>query len=136
MKRNLMIVAAVVFSLAVGVAAAQSPTKVNVPFSFNVNDHAMPAGSYNLSEIRQHTALLAIYNGPKMMAIAEYCESAQKQQPKMVFHKIGDRYYLSQIWLTSGNDGLEFPVSKSEKEARVAANTEPAGAETVVIALR
>ncbi len=58
------------------------------------------------------------------------------QNPKLVFDKIGDRYFLSQIWMTQSESGLQLPASKLEKEVRMSANAEPAGAETVVIALR
>ena len=138
MKRSIVgVLVAVVAILAVNVAVAQSPTKVNVPFNFIVGQQAMPAGSYELQKVGDRATLIASADGAaKKIVLSYHCESREMQDPKLVFDKIGDRYFLSQIWMTQSESGLQLPASKLEKEVRMSANAEPAGAETVVIALR
>jgi hypothetical protein len=50
--------------------------------------------------------------------------------------KVDYHYFLGQMWMHQGTDGLEMPPSRIEKELRIAYDQVPAGAETVVIALR
>jgi hypothetical protein len=41
----------------------------------------------------------------------------------MVFHRYGDRYFLSQIWAQGEERGSELPMTKVEKE--LASNARP-----------
>ena len=54
------------------------------------------------------------------------------QEPKLVFHRYGDQYFLSQIWTTSTR--RDFSMSRKERElkkiAAAAAQTE------IVLAMR
>jgi hypothetical protein len=53
-----------------------------------------------------------------------------------VFHKVGDHYFLTQIWTSARAEGLAIPQSKLEKEM-LASNSGPqGGVETVIVALR
>jgi hypothetical protein len=46
--------------------------------------------------------------------------SIEPSQGKLVFHRYGDEYFLSQIWQAGVNAGRELP--KSRREIEVAAN--------------
>ncbi len=64
MKRSIVgVLVAVVAILAVNVAVAQSPTKVNVPFNFIVGQKAFPAGSYELENVAERATLIASADG-------------------------------------------------------------------------
>jgi hypothetical protein len=53
---------------------------------------------------------------------------------KVVFHKYGDQYFLSQIWDGQSDIGIAFPESKREKELQWAHNSYRP--ELVVIAMK
>ena len=36
-----------------------------------------------------------------------------KGEAKLVFHKVGERYFLSQVWMDNG--GIQVPMSRQEK---------------------
>jgi hypothetical protein len=38
------------------------------------------------------------------------------QEPKLVFHRYGNQYFLSQIWTTS--ESRDFPMSRAERELK------------------
>jgi hypothetical protein len=120
MKRNLLITA-VLALLGISAASAQTVNlKGTVPFSFIVNRATMPAGQYSLRSVGNHGNTLAIRNlnsNTTMLALSNACASAKgSSKTKLVFHRYGDRYFLSQIW-TEGNDGgREIPSGAREKE--------------------
>ena len=138
MKRN-AIGALLLMVLAVGmsVAVAQSaPMKVSVPFEFWVNGKVLPAGQYEVIQVGDRATLIANTNDrSKMLGLFIHCESLKMQEPRLVFHKVDGHYFLSQVWMQQSENGLEVPPSRFEKELRMYAQV-PAGAETVVIALR
>ena len=39
-------------------------------------------------------------------------------ESKLVFDKVGDHYFLRQIWTSARDEGLAVPESKREKETR------------------
>jgi hypothetical protein len=105
----------------------------DVPFDFIVGDKVLPAANYQVSEIGDHTLMIRSAKGGLMVQ----CESAEKleaQSPKLVFHKVGDRYFLYQVWY-GDKEGLQFHESKLEREQESASNQGSAPQE-VVVALR
>ncbi|MGB7555468.1 MAG: hypothetical protein WBM04_13940 [Candidatus Korobacteraceae bacterium] len=127
-------------ALTVGVSFAQAQSRVNadVPFAFTLQDKAMPAGNYQIIarsaqvlEVRsldsQHGQLLI-----KQMAV----QSNKDQSPKLVFHKYGDQYFLTQIWYGDSRNGVGFAESKREKEISMASNDASSAPETVIVAMK
>jgi len=66
-----------------------------------------------------------------------YAGPSTPGENKLVFDKVGDHYFLRQIWTSARDEGLAVPESKREKEMRAmrASNT-AATLETVIVALR
>ena len=139
MKRNLIgALTLLVLALVVNVPLvnAQSKAKANVPFAFNAAQTPLPTGTYTISMAEGN--LVQIRNdkpNATVLMIAQHEESVKPQNPRLVFHKYGDKYFLAEAWSDSGS-GIEIPTSKLEQEMR-AASSNPSGAEEdVVVALR
>ena len=60
--------------------------------------------------------------------------SSKDQSPKLVFHKYGDQYFLSQIWDGQNDTGIQLAESKREKETKMAGLT--SASETVIVAMK
>lgn len=141
MKRNIfgvLMTLIVAFTVAVPVVHAQTQTimTANVPFAFSVGDHQLPAGAYAVREMDRATLIEAKDGPEKVLGIYLYAGPSKADETKLVFDKVGDHYFLAQIWTSARGQGLELPQSKLEKELR-ASNTEATGgAETVIVALR
>ena len=140
MKRNIygaLAILAAALIVSVPLVQAQSRVNADVPFAFSLQDKAMPAGNYQIIargqalEVRnldtEHGQLLV-----KQMSV----QSTKDQSPKLVFHKYGDQYFLSQIWYGDSHYGVGFAESKREKEVKMAANGLPSVAETVIVAMK
>lgn len=118
--KNLLVTAALAL-LATTAASAQSvKVKATVPFSFIVNRATLPAGQYMLSSVDDQGTAIAIRNldsNTTNLVLSNACESAKSSDnAKLVFHRYGSRYFLSQVWTGGNNRGREMLPSAREKE--------------------
>jgi hypothetical protein len=109
---------ALVSFVTVGFASAQErAVKADVPFDFTVGNKLVPAGTYTISagsygviEIRNRDAHVA-------MLSRTYPDDKQSKTAKLVFHKYGDQYFLSEILCASADMNMAVPTSKAETRA-------------------
>jgi len=107
--------------LAVSAAQAQEPrVKANIPFDFVVGDRVMPAGEYQVSEMGASGQLIAILSEDRkataLMVTSACTTSGPSKSSKLVFHAIGGRYFLSQVWVQGYDQGRQLRESKAEIE--------------------
>jgi hypothetical protein len=143
MKRNLIgILSLVVLSVLIGStgAYAQSYAKANVPFAFTVGSAQLPAGAYEIKTVGAGNSSIVIQNresNEAAMSTAGH-EQPRNTSAKLVFHRVGNSYFLAEVWRSSTAEGMMIPTSSQEKslakELR-AANSNSGGYEEVVIAL-
>jgi hypothetical protein len=139
MKRNVfgaLMTLIVAFTVAVPmVNAQQTIMSANVPFAFSVGDKQLPAGSYAVREMDRATLIQSSDGATSVLGIYAYAGPSKADETKLVFNKVGDHYFLAQIWTSARGQGLSVPQSKLEKE--LASNSGPqGGVETVIVALR
>jgi hypothetical protein len=142
MKRNLIgILSLVAISLMLNApgAFAQGYAKANVPFDFKVGSAQLPAGTYTVKVEGQNT--ISIHNGASSAAAMSI---ARREYPRgtnteLVFHRVGNQYFLAEIWRDSSTDGMIVPTSKQEKELekelRASNGRTGGGYEEVIVAL-
>ena len=117
-----------------GVCRAQSrPLEVNVPFTFEVGNKAMPAGSYRVESMPTGNGSLQVLrsnSGEARLTISTMATATNSgtPDPSLVFHRYGNRYFLAQI-RTGGGHARELYPSSQEKEL---ARSEP-GVEVAVL---
>lgn len=118
--KNLLSLALVGASLLV-VSAAQAQeirVKAEIPFDFVVGNRAYSAGAYEISPAMKDTSALLLEdesNAKRAVTLSNACESnGPATGTKMVFHRVGDTYFLYQIWIEGRSSGREFPKSKTE----------------------
>jgi hypothetical protein len=101
-------------------ASAQVDLKVTLPFAFQAGDVEFPSGAYTISQPnpnakmsirgpRGKTGVIATTSLPSENVFA-------KDKTWLVFHRIGDKYFLSEVW--SRHLGFQLPPSAAEKEAK------------------
>jgi hypothetical protein len=118
MRGNILITAALA-TLATMAASAQTiNVKATVPFSFIVGRSTLSAGEYSLKTMSNGQVLALSNLDAKMteLVLLNSCESLTASKTKLVFHRYGDRYFLSQIWTEGNNRGHEIPISQREEE--------------------
>ena len=115
-------------------ANAQSlaqPTRVNVPFDFVVANKKLPSGEYLISR-KQPTEgdlLLAITNKDNRVNAVCFTVPVQVLTPtdkgKLVFHRYGDQYFLSEVWPVGATTGRAVAKSDAERDLEKKANQSP-----------
>jgi hypothetical protein len=102
-----------------GKALAQDrAVRATVPFDFTVGDKLLPPGTYEITTAM--SGVIEIQNRSKHVAILTTTspDDNQSQTGKLVFDKLGDQYFLSEILCQSADMNVSVPPSKHEKQAR------------------
>ena len=96
--------------IAVTLVAQTTPTKrlimVNVPFSFGVEGHSLPAGEYTIFTVTPERSIRIASNDGKHSAIVNTLPnyaSSPSENSRLVFHRYGDEYFLVQVWTAGQN---------------------------------
>ena len=121
MKNQLFALIGLGLLLATASAYAQTGVvKVNVPFNFIVDKADLPAGEYMIQGVGLSGNAMTINSTDSKvvkLVLPNACESAQTQtKSKLVFHRYGSQYFLSQIWIEGTERGKELPRSGRERE--------------------
>ena len=112
MQRSIgMLAVAVVVAVVAGtsLAYAQEEAVSEVPFAFRVGEKSFQPGKYTFrtDDIRM-IVTISDAAGTEAVAIAETRLAAPESplaEGKLVFDKVGETYYLSELW-TPGDDGF------------------------------
>jgi hypothetical protein len=85
--------------------------KVNVPFTFAVEDHSLPAGEYLVLTVTPERSIRIVSTDGKHSAIVNdlpnYAKSPSTSS-RLVLHKYGNEYFLAQVW-TGGQNVARNP---------------------------
>ena len=140
MKRDVfgaLMTCIVAFAIAAPAVHAQTIMTADIPFAFDVGGNQLPAGSYAVREVGARATLIQSKDGRNhVLGLYNYAGPSKTDETKLVFNKIGDHYFLSQIWTSARSQGLQVPPSSLEKEMKVANSAILGGEEAVSVALR
>ena len=95
--------------------------RADVPFDFIVGDKTIPAGHITAHGVTADMAgPLSIRNRDQgelaLRAGRRVLGTDDSDQCKLVFHKYGDNYFLSQVWVAGSDSGRQLPKSAHESE--------------------
>jgi hypothetical protein len=113
-----ILLALTVLLLATAAQAQTTNVKANIPFGFVVGDHAYTAGEYTVKSMSQSSSAIRIDNADeseKGITLSNVCSKAQPAVgTTLVFQRLGDSYFLYQIWTEGSSSGREFRMSKTQ----------------------
>ena len=120
---------------------AQSRIRAEVPFAFSMDGAAMPAGHYEIASLSQKSLVVRNLDNEqgRLVMKSQAVQASGMPHAMLVFHRYGDKYFLSQIWDGRSDLGTAFATSQREKELRMADNTVDNSSiwpETVVIGMK
>jgi hypothetical protein len=121
-KVRVLAFAALLTMTMTAISYGQGGIRVNVPMAFNISGKVLPAGNYVFSPT----------NGSKSITVAGVKDSATAlvltrlateihTTPKdshIVFDKIGEDYFLSEIWI-AGSDGFVLRTTEESHTHKV-----------------
>lgn len=94
--------------------------EADVPFAFTVGQKAFPAGKYTLKRADDTTpGVLEIRNDKGRGTIFFEAQTTEAneypRETNLVFDKIGDQYFLSEIWASDTKLGYRLQKTHTEK---------------------
>lgn len=109
------------FSTVTGQAQDQPKVKVTIPFDFVVGSKELKAGEYFVQRFgvlgSQNLQFRSKDGDVEQTAFTVPIETSKSgDHERLVFHRYGDKYFLSQVWF-AGDDGHEFIPGAREKKA-------------------
>jgi hypothetical protein len=129
---------ALAFLATTQVARAQEPLLASIPFQFTAGKMTLPAGEYRVQNTGEAPFLL-IQRTDGSAATYVISNSVQVNKPqtqsKLIFHRSGKRYFLSQVWVEGHSRGRQLPPSAKEKEQALLAHNEAPDQVTIVARL-
>lgn len=91
-----------------------------VPFDFIVADRTLRSGQYEVSNANSAGDVLAIRDADgksqtMRLTSAVIRNDRQDMNAKLVFHRYGSTYFLSQVWVSGKSEGREFAKTGQER---------------------
>jgi hypothetical protein len=126
MKRShLMIAVAFAVSILMTPAVAQTgAVKANIPFDFTIAKQTLPAGEYTI-KVNGMVLQLAPLDGSNSVFVTKYTAAYKNNvTPRLIFHRYGNRSFLSQVWTTDTVHELlasprEIEYARTDKQEQV-----------------
>jgi len=125
MKTNILVSISLIVLLAATFGWAQPwSLRANIPFQFSVERMSLPAGQYDFIPTGTNDENIRIVSekkgGPSGMALVQTRLGKginTTPQAHLVFDKVGDTYFLSEVWFP-GIDGYLLHSTKEKHEHR------------------
>jgi hypothetical protein len=106
--------------LATSTALGQSnpgDTIADIPFAFTVANHTLPAGRYTVTRVGETTLRISGSHNQGTVVLTHAAEGrAPESNGKMVFHRYGGSYFLSEVWVAANGTGRKVFESRAEEE--------------------
>ena len=118
-KKQWQVVGFLAVLLAASTAVGQSnqgDTIANVPFAFTVGNHTLPPGRYTVTRLSEKVLRIVNSQNQGTFALNNRAEDRAPVSSKMVFHRYGNAYFLSEIWVAGSRTGDRVVRSRPEKE--------------------
>ncbi len=119
MKAKILSLLVVLFGTTAGLDANLTDgILVDIPHDVNVNEKRLPAGEYEFRKDQNAASpIIRIFNRDEMMYETPVLPVSLQNQdvvekPKLVLHRGGGDYYLTQIWIQPDRLGYEVPLPK------------------------
>lgn len=93
----------------------------NVPFTFTAGNATLPAGDYEIRTLEDMPGTLVLRNAKGNMSVLVETDNViapnngVAKRTEFVFNKIGNEYFLEQVWIEGTTNGSELLKSKMEE---------------------
>ena len=96
---------------------AQTASKANIPFDFQITGQTMPAGQYSV-KLANSSRMLTFRNvatGLTTVVLAQPSETGTMEEGKLIFLHSGERYMLQSAWFAGVRNGYGVPQGKRDR---------------------
>jgi hypothetical protein len=110
MKAAKLLLLILAVAIVVPMHAQSAPMKANIPFAFSVDNHVLPAGSYELKFVNDNAILIRATDGSvaRVSLTGTAGGGIKYKSPSLTFQKVGEKYFLTSAWFGDTNVGRQF----------------------------
>jgi hypothetical protein len=125
--KNVRITLATLFAIFVLLTSAVAQTgaiKATIPFDFTIAKQTFAAGEYKVA-VHSTTLQVVRLDGPSSAYVLYNLSAHNKDvSPRLIFHRYGNRSFLSQAWITGAGHELiaspqEIEYARTDKQEQV-----------------
>jgi len=119
-------------------ASAQDKQQATIPFDFTVGQRLLPAGTYVIDHVGPGVIAVRGWKGKELVSALTLIKSTSEvrnNSDKLIFHKYGDQYFLSEIRGGLGDSAGTVDISPLEKRFQLQQGA-VANKDNAVIALK
>ncbi len=89
----------------------------DIPFDFVVGNKTFPAGVYTIKHLTSALLLIRSEDGRHSTTLGTTArQSGEKNaEPRVVFHRYGERYFIASVWTSRENYGRQFRTTRDEE---------------------
>jgi hypothetical protein len=92
-------------------------TITDIPFAFTVANNTLPPGRYTVTGMSETTIWISNSHKQGTVVLTTKVEGKPLENAgKMVFHRYGDAYFLSEVWGAASGTGRKVFQSRAEQE--------------------
>ena len=104
----------------VSASAQDRQVTATIPFNFVVGSSSLPAGTYLMNPVLNNHFLQLRELSHKVNAVAIDQPDAYSSTTAntLIFHRIGNQYFLHRMCISDASHTVVFPETKAEKMAR------------------
>jgi hypothetical protein len=118
-KKQWQVVGFIAALLSASAAVGQSnrgDTVADIPFAFTVANHTLPPGRYTVTRLSEKAIRIVNSQNQGTFALNDKLERRAAESSKMVFHRYGNAYFLSEIGVSGSRTGAKVIRSRFENE--------------------
>ena len=123
MKRFLLLVVmSSLLAVVGGTARAQvvDPIVADIPFDFIVRGTTLPAGHYTVKRFGSNPEVMEVlgddnHRTPVLFMVESAQVSKEPHRSELIFNRVGDQYFLSEVFEAGDRTGVEVPRSRTER---------------------
>ncbi len=110
MKAVKLLLLILAVAIVVPMHAQSAPMKANVPFAFSVDNHELPAGTYELKFVNDNAILIRATDGSvaRVSLTGTTGGGIKYKAPSLSFAKVGEKYFLTAAYFGDTNVGRRF----------------------------
>ena len=125
--KNQIYRAIAILSMVLGLAGASvhgqtsGKVEVDIPFEFSAGKSTLKSGVYSVRRSSANLLVLRDSDGKSVILNAPLSVESKDKGERLVFNKYGEKYVLTQVWLTgeTGRQLIQSEKIKGEKPERV-----------------
>ena len=115
--RNIAVTFGLTAVLGSATLIAETASKANIPFDFQITGKTVPAGEYIVNLAADHRMLVFqnVANGHSVMALVMPSKAGTPETPKLIFRHKGERYTLESAWFAGVNGSYDTLKGKGDR---------------------